>query len=139
MPNLEILLDMVAEKLDKEKGHAWLSSVDMKYANGQVPLHLLTAKQCNFQIIGGESTGTLRFVTEFYGLSVMPTDFQNVMDILLAKFREVFVFIDDILIVTKGTKNEQLDKVRKVLKTLDHAELQLKGENVTSRELKVND
>ena len=102
-------------------------------------MHLLTAKQCNFQIIGGESTGTYRFVTEFYGLSVMPTEFQNVMDILLAKFREVFVFIDDILIVTKGTKNEQLDKVRKVLKTLDHAELQLKGENVTSRELKVND
>ena len=48
------------------------------------------------------------------------------MDLLLAKFREVFVFIDDILIVTKGTKNEHLDKVREVLKTLDNAELQLK-------------
>ena len=57
----------------------------------------------------------------------MPTEFQKVMDLLLAKFREVFVFIDDILIVTKGTKNEHLDKVREILKTLDNAELQLKA------------
>ena len=49
------------------------------------------------------------------------------MDLLLAKFREVFVFIDDILIETKGTKNEHLDKVREILKTLDNAELQLKA------------
>ena len=45
------------------------------------------------------------------------------------KFREVFVFIDDTLIVTitKGTKEEHLDKVREFLKTLDNAELQLKA------------
>ena len=88
MPNLDILLDMVAEKLDTEEGEAWFSSVDMTYAYGQIPLHHLTATQCNFQIIGGESTGTYRFVTGFYGLSVMPTEFQKVMDILLAKFIE---------------------------------------------------
>ena len=57
----------------------------------------------------------------------MPTEFQKVIDMLLAKFREVFVFIDDFLIVTKGTKDEHLDKVREILKTLDHAELQLKA------------
>ena len=127
MPNLDNLLDMVAEKLDTEEGEAWFSSVDMTYAYGQIPLHQLTAKQCNFQIIGGESTGTYRFVTCFYGLSVMPTEFQKVMDILLAKFREVFVFIDDILIVTKGTKQNHLDKVREIRKTLDEAKLQLKA------------
>ena len=127
MPNVENLLDMVAEKLDVETGEAWFSSVDMTYAYGQVPLHISTAKHCNFQIFGGESTGTYRFVSGFYGLSVMPTEFQKVMDLLLAKFREVFLFIDDILIVTKGTKNEHLDKVREILKTLDNAELQLKA------------
>ena len=46
---------------------------------------------------------------------------------LLAKFREVFVFIDDILIVTKGNKAEHLNKVREILKVLDEAELQLKA------------
>ena len=118
---------MVAEKLDSENGEAWFSSVDMTYAYGQIPLHLLTAKHCNFQIIGGESTGTYRFVIGFYSLSVIPTEFQKVMDMLLARFREVFVFIDDILIVTKGTKSEHLDKVREILKALDDAELQLKA------------
>ena len=82
LPNVENLLDMVAEKHDAESGEAWFSSVDMTYAYGQVPLHLVTAKRCNFQIIGGESTGTYRFVTGFYGLSVMPTEFQKLMDLL---------------------------------------------------------
>ena len=109
MPNLDNLLDMVAEKLDNEEGQAWYSSVDMTYAYGQIPLQLLTAKHCNFQIIGGESMGTYRFVTGFYGLTVMPTEFQKVMDLLLANFREKFVFIDDILIVTKGNKAEHLN------------------------------
>ena len=49
------------------------------------------------------------------------------MDLLLAKFRKTFVFKDDILVVTKGTKNEHLDKVREILKTLDNAELRLKA------------
>ena len=93
MLNLDNLLNMLAEKLNYENGEAWYSSVDMTYAYGQVPLHPLTAKHCNFQIIGGESTGTFRFVTGFYGLTVMPTEFQKVMDLLLVKFREVFVFL----------------------------------------------
>ena len=75
----------------------------MTHAYGQVPLHSLRAKHCNFQIIGRESSGT-SFVTEFYCLTVMPTEFQKVMEFLLAKFKEVFVFIDDILIVTKVTR-----------------------------------
>ena len=33
----------------------------------------------------------------------------------------------DILIVTKGTKQEHLDKVREILKEIDDAELQLKA------------
>ena len=47
------------------------------------------------------------------------------MDILLAKLREVFVITKDLLIVTKRTKDEHLEKVREILKTLDHADLQL--------------
>ena len=41
MPNLENFLDMVAEKIDSENDEAWYSSVNMTYAYGQVPLHLL--------------------------------------------------------------------------------------------------
>ena len=49
------------------------------------------------------------------------------MDMLIAKFREVFVFIDDILIVTKETEKEHFDKVQEYLKTLDDAELQIRA------------
>ena len=63
MPNLENLMDMIAEKIDGKEGEVWYSSVDMKYAYVQVPLDESTAKHCNFQIIGGKSTGTCRFVT----------------------------------------------------------------------------
>ena len=82
MPNLENLLDMIAGRLDSETGVAWYSSLDMTCAYGQIPLHVQTAKHCNFQKIGGESTGTYQFTTGFYGLTVMPTEFQKVMDIL---------------------------------------------------------
>ena len=126
MPNSENSLDMVAEKLDLEKGEAWFSSVDMTYAYGQVPLNLLTAKHCSFQLIGGESTGTYRFVTFLWSVGNAHR-FSKVLDLLLAKFRDVFVFIDDIIIVTKGIKSEHLDEVREFLKTLDDAELQLKA------------
>ena len=37
------------------------------------------------------------------------------------------MFLDDILIVTKGTKQNHLDKVREILKTLDEAKLQIKA------------
>ena len=76
MPKLEKLMDMIAEKFDKEKVDAYLS-VDMTYAYGHVPLHELTKKHCNFQIVGGKSTGTYRFKTGYYGLTVMPTEFQK--------------------------------------------------------------
>ena len=69
---------MVAEICDSENGEAWCSSVDMTYAYGQVPLHLLAAKYCNFEIIRGESTRTYRFVTGLSSLTVMLTEFQKV-------------------------------------------------------------
>ena len=127
MPNLENLIDMIAEKLDKEKGEAWYSSVDMTYAYGQAPLHELTKKPCNFQIVGGKSTGTYRFITGYYGLTVMATEFRKLMDLTLVNTNSVFVYLDDILIVTKGTKTEYLNKVREVMKVLDEANLQLKA------------
>ena len=67
-----------------------------------------------------------RFVTVFYGLTVMPTEVQKVTDILLAKYKEVFVFID-ILIATKGTKSKHIEEVREVLNVMDETASQLKA------------
>ena len=127
MPNLDNLIDMIAEELEKNEGEAWYSSVDMTYAYGQVPLHELTKKHCIFQIVGGKSTGTNQFTTGYYGLTVMPTEFQKLMDLTLANINSVFGYIDDILIVTKGTKQEHVNKVKEVMRVLDDANLQLKA------------
>ena len=63
MSNLKHLVGLVAEQLDnKEQGKALYTSLNMRYAYGQV-LGEETAKHCNFQIVGGKATGTYRFVT----------------------------------------------------------------------------
>ena len=49
------------------------------------------------------------------------------MDTSLVKSREVFVFIDDVLIVTKGTKEEHLDKVRELLESTRWRQTEGKG------------
>ena len=120
MPNLDNLIEMIAEKIDEKEEEAWYSSVDMTYAYGQIPLQELTRRHSNFQIVGGKFRGTYP--------TVMPTEFQKLMDITLANVNSVFVYIDDILIVTKGTKQDHLTKVREVMKILDEAKLQLKAE-----------
>ena len=126
-PNLDNLINMIAEELEKNEGEAWYSLVDMTYAYGQVPLHELTKRHCNFPIVGGKSTGTSRFTTGYYGLTVMPTEFQKLMDLTLANINSVFVYIDDILIATKGTKQEHVNKVKEVMRVLVDENLQLKA------------
>ena len=39
----------------------------------------------------------------------------------------MYLYIDDVIIVTKGTKQEHLNKVREVIKILDEANIQLKA------------
>ena len=58
----------------------------------------------------------------------MPPEFQKIIDNLLHKTRNTFTFIDDILIVTKKTLQQHIEKVEEVMKTLDEAGIRLKSE-----------
>ena len=53
MPNLENLIDIVAERLDVAEGIAWFTTLDLNYAYGQLALDESLSKHCNFQIVGG--------------------------------------------------------------------------------------
>ena len=119
MSNLQTLMDMIAKKGDGKEGQVLYSSVDMKYVYGKYPLDESTAKHCNVQIIGGKSNGTYRFVSGHYGLTKKPTEFRKLMDLTLVNRDCTFVYIDDILIVTKGEKCVHMQKVREVLEVLD--------------------
>ena len=81
MPNLESLMEKVAEIVnDNKDDEVFFTSLDTQYAYGQTILHPETAKHCNFQIVGGESTVTYTFNTGYYGLTIIPHDFQKMMD-----------------------------------------------------------
>ena len=87
-----------------------------------------TSKHCKFSLVGGRSTGTYRFKTGFYGLTTMPAEFQRVMDAILAEFPCAHAFIDDILVISKGTKIEHIALVEKILAKLDKENMALKLE-----------
>ena len=100
--------------------------LDLKYAYSQIRLTADTAKQCNFNIVGGQATGIYRFLTGFYGLADMPVEFKKAMDRTLNHTQNTFCFLDDILIVSKGEEKEHKKLVRNVLLKLDEENLALK-------------
>ena len=54
-------MDSVAKYISENKnkqGNFLFSKVDLKYAYSQIPLHPEIRKHCNFNILGGKSTGT---------------------------------------------------------------------------------
>ena len=64
MPNLTGLMKNVAEIVnDKKASEVLFTSLGMQYAHGQTVLHTETARHSNFQIVGGESSGTDAFNT----------------------------------------------------------------------------
>ena len=125
MPNLENLMESVAEIITgKQEGDVWFTSLDMVYAYVQRVLHPETATK--FQIIGGETTGTYAFKTWYYGLATMPPEFQKIMDKILHKTKNTFSFIDDILVVTKEKKEENMVTVEETINAMDEAGIRLK-------------
>ena len=100
--------------------------LDLKYAYSQLKLAADTARQCNFNLVGGKATGTYRFLTGFYGLADMPAEFQKAMDRTINHAKNTFCFLDDILIVSKGSEIEHANLVEAVFKKLDAENLALK-------------
>ena len=64
--------------------------------------------------------------TGFYGLADMPAEFQKAMDRTINHSKNTFCFLDDILIVSKGSEIEHGNLVEAVLKKLDEENLALK-------------
>ena len=49
----------------------------------------------------------------------MPAEFQKAIDLTLNNEKDTFVFLDDILIISHGTKEQHIDKLTKGLDKLD--------------------
>ena len=96
-----------------------MSKIDLDYAYGQAKLSKEAAKHCVFSIIGGDFTGHYRFKKGFYGLSDIPTVFQEHIDRVLEI--KTPVWLDDIICVTNGSIEEHKKEAREVLMKLQNA------------------
>ena len=125
MSNIDNLIDTIQQNLNTSasKQTAYYSTLDLKYAYSQLKLDPETVQHCNFNIISGERTGTYRFITGFYGLTDMPAAFQKVMDYTLVGLQNSYCFLDDIIVVSRGSKEDHLKLVYKCLKKLDEDNL----------------
>ena len=133
MPNIDSLIDSISQHInDSNPGdNVFFSTIDLKYAYSQLNLHPDTSRHCNFDvvtlvnIICGKSTGTYRFKTVFYGLTDMPAEPQKAMDYTLVGLTNTYCFLDDIIVVSKGSKESDIKYVYKSLRKLDADNLRI--------------
>ena len=139
MPNIDMLIDTISQHLTNTQNgqQAYFTTLDLKYAYSQSKLHHDTAKHCNFNIICGESTGTYRFKTGFYGLTDMLAEFQKAMDYTLTGLQNTYCFLGDIIIVSTCTDADNLAYVFKCLKKLydDNLRINLQKCHFTKTEI----
>ena len=119
LPNMEEWISKSSVENTKNDGDIWMSKIDLDYAYGKAKLSKEAAKHCVFSIIRGDFTGHYRFKKGFYGLSDIPTVFQEHMDTVL-EFKTP-VWLDDIICVTNGSIEDHEREVREVLTKLQNA------------------
>ena len=124
MPNMEELISKMSVTA-KINGEIWMSKIDSDYAYGRAKLSTEASRHCVFSIIGGDFTGHYRFKKRFYGLSDIPTVFQEHIDKVL-EFKTPF-WLDDIVCVTNGTIEEHEQELREVLSKLQEADYRASG------------
>ena len=119
MPNMEELISKISAEITLSDGEIWMSKIDLDYAYGQAKLTAEATRHCVFSIIGGDFTGHYRFKKGFYGLSDIPSVFQEHIDKVL-EFKTP-VWLDDIICVTNGTIDDHEREIREVLTKLQNA------------------
>ena len=84
-----------------------------------------TSKHCNFCVLGGDTTGKCRFLTVFL-IGDMANEFPIVMDSLLKGTTFTIYYIDDIIMASKATVEEQKAIVKRILQILDENNIAVK-------------
>ena len=77
-----------------------------------------TSRQRNFSIVVDIITGSYRLKTGFYGLGDLPNEFGRFMGSLVEHLPGVHVYLEDILIATRGSAERHWREVRKLLQVL---------------------
>ena len=124
MPNMKELISSIPRKIaDGPADEIWISKFDLDYAYCQLILSREARNLCIFAVTGGNFTGYYRFLKGLYGLADIPTIFQEKIDRTLE--RKHPAWMDDIIVVTKGFKDEHMKELIDVLTKLENAEYKL--------------
>ena len=120
MPNMEEPLKQISVEITRDRTlQLFISKIDLDYAYGQMKLSEETSRQCVFAIIGANFSGYYRFEKGFYGLADIPTIFLEKIDRKLEYSTPAW--LDDIIVVTRGNKQEHEMKLFDVLSKLQKA------------------
>ena len=120
MPNMEELLNQISVEITRDRTvQLFLSKIDLDYAYGQMKLSEETSRQCVFALTGGNFSGYYRYKKGFYGLADIPTIFQEKIDRTLEYCTPAW--LDDIIVVTRGNKQDHEKKLFDVLNKLEKA------------------
>ena len=141
MQSIDYLVKAVALHISQRQnspGIFWFSKIDLNYAYRQISLDVSIAKYCNFSILRGRATGTYRIINGFYGLTDTPAGFQKTIDKTLEGISSKFAFLDDILVITKGTIKEHELNLDKILQKLDAEGLAIILQSVNSPKIQSN-
>ena len=76
--------------------------------------------------MGDHAAGTYSFLPGFFGLADIPAEFQKAMDRTFNNAKNIFWFLDDISLVTKGAESEHKKLVTEVLEKLNQEIFSLK-------------
>ena len=127
MPNINTLIESISQQnsAPASQNTTYFSTIDLKYPYSQLYLDTNMANHCNFNINSVDLIGTYRFQTGFYGLTNMPAEFQKAMDYTLIGPKNTYCFLDDILIVSKGSLEEHKSYVMNCLIRLDDENLRI--------------
>ena len=115
---MDKLLNHISGEISQDRTlQLFLSKIDLDYACGQMKLSEETSRQCVFAITGRKFGGCYRFKKGFYGLADIPTIFQEKIDRTLEYSTPAW--LDDIITVTRGSKQEHEKKLFDILNKLE--------------------
>ena len=128
MLNIDTLIESISQQISapESQNTTHFSTFDLKYVHSRLNLGSNTSNHCVFNIISGDMTGITDFkLDSFYGLTDMPAEFQKAMDYTLMGLKKTYLFLGDILIVSKGSEEQYKHYVINCLKWLDAENLSI--------------
>ncbi|EYC04907.1 hypothetical protein Y032_0085g1856 [Ancylostoma ceylanicum] len=128
-------LPSIDSMLQSLQGKRFFSTLDLASGYWQIPLSADARRKSAFTT----SEGLFEFTVLPFGLSTSPAEFQRLMDTVLGdlKDREVFFYIDDILVATES-EERHYGVLKKVMDALQRANLKLKPQKCVLMESKVS-